>query len=649
YTLSPSKEDGDNDAISAYDASFALQHDVGLIALSGYPAIAADVNKNGQITAMDAYYILQKAAGVITLPFPGAGVAWTFDPAQRTIADLNQHVTGQDFTAILLGDISGNWTDPGEGTKASLIEARAAAANLTIPQMTVLPGESIDVPILLDISDAELFGADLTFTYDPVHVAISEVRLGSLATGWSIASNLSDPGTIRIAIAGATPITTEGQLIVFTLTALGEAGTQSALTLTRGDLNEGGIPSTLTSGSVYIAIPVVSQFSATPTSGNAPLLVTFNNLSTGDWSSISWNFGDGGTSTDENPTHIYATPGSYSVSLTISGPGGTDTETKTNYIQVSTLSISGQVLYWYEDKAVPGTLCTLNGSNTYADTTGENGSFNITSITAGAYTLTPTKENDIHGITAYDAALVLRHAAGLSQLEGHALSAADVNQNGEIGSYDASLILQKSVGLIEAFNGITNVWKFDPVNFTYPNLTENQNNQDFTAILLGDPSGNWTIAEEGLSTGVREGSASLIVQSGILLPGETRDISMDLSITGEDLLAADIIINYDPAVLSVTNVKLGSLVEGWSIAVNLETPGMIRLAIANDNPISNNGQLIVLTIKAIGPSGTETVISLTKGDLNEGSIYTELHSGTIQIPGTPNEPDYQIFLPLILR
>jgi fibronectin type 3 domain-containing protein len=252
YTLSPSKEDGDNNAISAYDASFALQHDVGLISLSGYSAIAADVNNNGQITAMDAYYILQKAAGVITLPFPGAGVAWTFDPAQRTIANLNQHVTGQDFIAILLGDISGNWTDPGEGTQASQVEARAAAANLTIPPATVLPGESVDVAIMLDISDAELFGADLTFTYDSVHVAISEVRLGSQASGWSIASNLSDPGTVRIAIAGATPITTEGELIVFTLTALGEAGTQSDLTLTRGDLNEGSIYTELHSGTIQI-------------------------------------------------------------------------------------------------------------------------------------------------------------------------------------------------------------------------------------------------------------------------------------------------------------------------------------------------------------------------------------------------------------
>lgn len=59
YALTPSKSDGD-EGITAYDASFVLQHDVGLINLNGYAALAADVNSNGIITSMDAFYILQK-------------------------------------------------------------------------------------------------------------------------------------------------------------------------------------------------------------------------------------------------------------------------------------------------------------------------------------------------------------------------------------------------------------------------------------------------------------------------------------------------------------------------------------------------------------------------------------------------------------
>ena len=86
----------------------------------------------------------------------------------------------------------------------------------------------------------------------------------------------------------------------------------------------------------YISVysEVISNFSSDKTSGIAPLLVSFTNGSTGSYTSLSWNFGDGGTSTSTNPTHNYTTGDIYTVSLTASGPGGSDTETKTNYITV---------------------------------------------------------------------------------------------------------------------------------------------------------------------------------------------------------------------------------------------------------------------------------------------------------------------------
>jgi len=91
----------------------------------------------------------------------------------------------------------------------------------------------------------------------------------------------------------------------------------------------------------YISVgappPTVAAFSATPTSGNAPLNVTFTDESTGVLlSSWSWDFGDGGTSTQQNPTHEYTTAGTYTVSLTVTGFAGPDTETKTDYITVGT-------------------------------------------------------------------------------------------------------------------------------------------------------------------------------------------------------------------------------------------------------------------------------------------------------------------------
>ena len=53
----------------------------------------------------------------------------------------------------------------------------------------------------------------------------------------------------------------------------------------------------------------------------------FVDMSTGSPSSWSWDFGDGGTSSLQNPSHTYAQPGSYSVTLTISGPTCVDSQT----------------------------------------------------------------------------------------------------------------------------------------------------------------------------------------------------------------------------------------------------------------------------------------------------------------------------------
>ena len=88
---------------------------------------------------------------------------------------------------------------------------------------------------------------------------------------------------------------------------------------------------------------ITTDFSGVPTSGTVPLTVYFtdSSTSTGNTSvtidAWSWDFGDGTTSTDQNPAHQYTTSGTYTVALTASNAtyGTTDTETKTDYITVS--------------------------------------------------------------------------------------------------------------------------------------------------------------------------------------------------------------------------------------------------------------------------------------------------------------------------
>jgi len=145
------------------------------------------------------------------------------------------------------------------------------------------------------------------------------------------------------------------------------------------------------------ATPPSAEFTASTTSGAAPLQVAFADQSIGVVDSWSWNFGDGTSSTHSNPTHVYADPGVYTVSLTVSGPTGTNTDTQVDLIHVegapapvanfgaspkngtAPLAVSfwdltsGSVNAWLWDFGDGGTSTAQNPSHTYT--------------TAGVYTV----------------------------------------------------------------------------------------------------------------------------------------------------------------------------------------------------------------------------------------------------------------------
>jgi serine protease AprX len=90
---------------------------------------------------------------------------------------------------------------------------------------------------------------------------------------------------------------------------------------------------------VFGGVPV-ANFSAKPIEGKAPLTVAFTDKSTGNPTSWKWTFGDGTTSTQQNPTHKYSKVGRYTVKLTVTNDEGSNTSTKTNYIKAVTKPVA---------------------------------------------------------------------------------------------------------------------------------------------------------------------------------------------------------------------------------------------------------------------------------------------------------------------
>jgi PKD repeat protein len=81
----------------------------------------------------------------------------------------------------------------------------------------------------------------------------------------------------------------------------------------------------------------VAEFSASPTSGNGALNVTFTDNSKGMPTAWKWNFGDGMNSSVKNPKHTYSKAGNYTVALIASNEAGNSTKTKPDYIRVGVL------------------------------------------------------------------------------------------------------------------------------------------------------------------------------------------------------------------------------------------------------------------------------------------------------------------------
>jgi hypothetical protein len=105
YTVTPSKT-GDVKGIDSTDATRIQQHLVGMTTLTANQLIAADTDGSGTVNSLDATRIQQRAVGMQTQNVIGQ---WRFVPASRQYNALGSNQTGQNYQAILVGEVSGNW------------------------------------------------------------------------------------------------------------------------------------------------------------------------------------------------------------------------------------------------------------------------------------------------------------------------------------------------------------------------------------------------------------------------------------------------------------------------------------------------------------------------------------------------------------
>jgi len=251
--------------------------------------------------------------------------------AQAPVADFSgTPLTGVapltvDFTDLSSGGTVDTWAwdfgDGGTSTVQNPSHTYTAAGLYTVSLTASGPGGSdtatkIDYITVSEPPPVAAFSGTPTAGVAPLAVSFTDASTGAI-TSW--AWDFGDTGTSTLQNPSHT-YTTPGTYTV-ALTVTGPGGSDT---------------STLTNYVTVAEPPPVAAFSGTPTSGNAPLAVSFTDLSTGAVTSWAWDFGDGATSTAQNPSHTYTSAGTYTVALTVTGPGGSDTSTQVDYITVNT-------------------------------------------------------------------------------------------------------------------------------------------------------------------------------------------------------------------------------------------------------------------------------------------------------------------------
>ncbi|HRF64106.1 MAG TPA: PKD domain-containing protein [Candidatus Competibacter sp.] len=343
------------------------------------------------------------------------------------------------------------------------------------------------------------FSADKTSGTAPVTVNLADTSTGTITSRvWDLGD-----GTTSTAQSVAKTYNSAGNYTV-TLTVGNSGGTTTA--------------TKTISVTTSTATAPVASFSATPTSGTAPLLVTLSDTSTGTVSIRTWDLGDGTTSTAQSVAKTYNSAGSYTVKLTVSNSGGSTTTSKTISATASTptanftasptsgaaplpvtFSNSSTNAVSYSWNFGDGTTDTgQNPSHTYANA----GTYTVTLTATGSSGTTPSTKTQTITVSAASASTGgLVAAYNFNETSGTTVVDASGNGNNGIISGTTRTASGK-FGSALSFDGISN-WvtvndsaSLDPTNgmtleaWVYPTATMSS----WRSVLLKEQTGGLAYA-----------------------------------------------------------------------------------------------------------------------------------------------------------
>ncbi|MFN0139789.1 MAG: cohesin domain-containing protein [Pyrinomonadaceae bacterium] len=278
------------------------------------------------------------------------------------------------------------------------------------------------------------------------------------------------------------------------------------------------------------------------------------------------------------------------------------------------------------------------------------GQYSLTGFGAGGYTVTPSKTGGVNGsISSFDAAKVAQHVAGVATLTGNQLTVADVTGNGKIQSFDAALIGQYAVNTTQS--SLAGTWKFIPDSRNYASVTSNVGGEDYSALLMGEVSGNWNntgarpggkVNSEQWTVNSEDGGAAekpITVTAQHLATSAEKEIVVPVNIDGvadKGIISYEFDLRYDPTVIQPLENPVdvtGTVSRGLSVVTNTEEPGLLRVVVYGAFPIDSDGVLLNLRFTAVGAGGSVSALAFERMMFNEGETFVTVTDGLVKISG----------------
>ncbi|RMH71254.1 MAG: T9SS C-terminal target domain-containing protein [Gemmatimonadetes bacterium] len=215
YLLTPEKTDEIN-GISPFDAARVAQYVAELYEFTPYQQLAADVTGNGEISTYDAAQIALYSA---ELPHASVTGTWTFDPLTYAYQPLDADQIDQNFTTILMGEVSGNWASSRD--KSGWFKGETAS--IERPQVNIKMAQN-RVQLVENMDNVIAFEFIIASEIDP------EVQLAeTVPADWVLLANRLDVSRWYVGAYGTTPLTSPDLLRI---------GNGTHLTILSGQINE---------------------------------------------------------------------------------------------------------------------------------------------------------------------------------------------------------------------------------------------------------------------------------------------------------------------------------------------------------------------------------------------------------------------------